>query len=79
MLLVLHFGLLAQGMWDLGGSHEPMQEIEHACQCRRYGFDPWVEKIPWRRAWQPSPVFLPRKSNGQKSLTAVHGVTKSQA
>ena len=31
------------------------------CQCRRhkrYGFDPWVSKIPWRRAWQPTPVFL---------------------
>ena len=29
-------------------------------RCRRYGFDPWVRKIPWRRiAWQPTPVFLP--------------------
>ena len=25
-------------------------------------FDPWVEKIPWRRAWQPTPVFLPGES-----------------
>ena len=32
---------------------------ESACQCRRYGFDPWVGKIPWRRAWQPTPEFLP--------------------
>ena len=35
---------------------------EHACQCRRrkrHGFNPWVGKIPWRRAWQPIPVFLP--------------------
>ena len=31
---------------------------ESACQCRRFGFDPWVGKIPWRRKWQPSPVFL---------------------
>ena len=30
--------------------------------CRRPGFDPWVEKIPLRRKWQPSPVFLPRES-----------------
>ena len=29
-------------------------------------FDPWVRKIPWRRAWQPTPVFLPRES--QRSL-----------
>ena len=27
-------------------------------QCGRPGFDPWVGKIPWRRAWQPTPVFL---------------------
>ena len=26
------------------------------------GFDPWVKKIPWRRAWQPTPVFLPGES-----------------
>jgi len=26
---------------------------------KRCGFDPWVMKIPWRRAWQPTPVFLP--------------------
>ena len=48
-------------------------------QCRRLGFDPWVGKIPWRRKWQPAPVFMPGKFNGQKSLVAtVHGVTKSQ-
>ena len=28
----------------------------------RHGFDPWVGKIPWRRAWQPTPVFLPGES-----------------
>ena len=32
------------------------------------GFDPWVGKIPWRRAWQPTPVFLPGESHGQRSL-----------
>ena len=31
---------------------------ESAFQCRRCGFDPWVGKIPWRRKWQPTPVFL---------------------
>ena len=30
--------------------------------------DPWVRKIPWRRKWQPTPVFLPGKSHGQRSL-----------
>ena len=43
---------------------------ESACQCRRHrrrGFGPWVGKIPWRREWQPSPVFLPGKFHGQRS------------
>ena len=44
---------------------------EPACQCRRHkrrGFDPWIKKIPWRRAWQSTPVFLPGESHGQRSL-----------
>ena len=35
---------------------------------KRSGSDPWVGRIPWRRAWQPTPVFLPGESNGQRSL-----------
>ena len=31
-------------------------------------FDPWVEKLPWRRTRQPAPVFLPGKFHGQRSL-----------
>ena len=45
---------------------------ESACQCRRckrLEFDPWVGKIPWRKAWLPTPVLLPGKSHGQRSLT----------
>ena len=41
---------------------------ESTCQCRRCGFDPWVGKIPCRRKWQPTPVFLLGKSHGQRSL-----------
>ena len=44
---------------------------EPSCQCRRHkrcGFDPWVGKTPWRRAWQSTPVFLLRESHGQRSL-----------
>ena len=37
-------------------------------QHRRPGLDPWVGKIPWRRKWQPTPVFLPGKCHGQRSL-----------
>ena len=40
---------------------------ESICPCRRHRFDPWVRKIPWRRKWQPNPVFLPGKSHGQRS------------
>ena len=41
---------------------------DFACQCGRYRFDPWVRKISWRRKWQPTPVFLSRKSHEQRSL-----------
>ena len=37
--------------------------------CRRHGFDPWGRTIPWRRTWQPTPVFLPGKAHGERSLT----------
>ena len=37
-------------------------------QCGRPGFNPWVRKIPWRRKWQPTPVLLPVKFHGQRSL-----------
>ena len=37
-------------------------------QCWGPGYDPWEGKIPWRRKWQPTPVFLPGKFSGQKSL-----------
>ena len=38
-------------------------------RCRRRRFDPWVGKIPWRRKWQPTPVFLPGKSHERRRLT----------
>ena len=44
---------------------------ESTCQCRRHkrcGFYPWVRKNPWRRKWQPTPVFLPGKFHGQRSM-----------
>ena len=44
---------------------------EPACQCRRCkrcGFNPWVGKIPWKRAGQPTPLFLPGESHEQRSL-----------
>ena len=41
---------------------------ERILECRRPGFDPWVGKIPWRREWLPTPVFLPEEFPGQRSL-----------
>ena len=46
-------------------SYKRLSGKEPICQCRRHrkcGFDLWVRKIPWRRKWQSTPVFLPRKS-----------------
>ena len=40
----------------------------NAGRYKRCKFDPWVRKIPWRRARQPTPVFLPGESHGQRSL-----------
>ena len=41
-------------------------------------FNPQVGKIPERRKWQPTPVFLPGGFHGQRSLVGLHGVTESQ-
>ena len=53
---------------------------ESTCQCRRHKrrwFNPWVRKIPWSRKWQPTPVFLPGKSHGQRSLAGPWGHKES--
>ena len=42
----------------------PSANVSH----KRHRFDPWVGKIPWRRKWQSTSIFLPRKSYGQRSL-----------
>ena len=43
--------------------------VKRIClQFRRWGFDPWIGKIPWRREWLPTPLFLPGESHGQRSL-----------
>ena len=61
LILILFFGF----PFDTSGGKEPV------CQCvrhRKQEFSPWVRKIPWRRAWQLTPVCLPRESHGQRSL-----------
>ena len=48
-----------------------LSDKESTYQCRRLEFDPWVGKISWRRKRQPTPIFLPEKSHGQRSLEAL--------
>ena len=51
---------------------------ESACQCWRYGFDPWVRKIHWRWKWQPTPVLVPRKFYGHSLVGCNPWDLKSQ-
>ena len=45
------------------------EEFSHQCwRCKRCGFSPWIGKIPWRKKWQPTPIFLFGKFHGQRSL-----------
>ena len=46
-------------------------------EIRRHGFDPWIRKIPWRRAWQPTLVFMPGESHGQRSLVGYNPQAQS--
>ena len=48
-------------------STEPTFQYKRPKRCRFY---PCVRKIPWRRAWQPTPVFLSGESHGQKNLVS---------
>ena len=60
--------LLKIGLPTWYGGKESACNAGDCPKCRRLGFDPWVRKILWRRKWQPTPVFLPGKSHGQRSL-----------
>ena len=60
----------APNLWEKQGGASGK---EPACQfrrCKKRGFNLWVGKIPWRREWQPTLVFLPRESHGQRSLVS---------
>ena len=46
------------------------QMVKNLLHCGKPRFDPWVGKIPWRREWLPTPVFLPGESHGQRSLAS---------
>ena len=79
MYEIEHFAsIILTYIYKTKGLSQWLSGKESACQCRRHKFDPWVRKIPWRRKWQPTPVFLPGKSHRQRSLVGytVHGVTR---
>ena len=59
---------------NLGGLPWWHSGEESTCQCRRLGFSPWVGKISWRRKWQPTAIFLPGKSHGQRSLAGLQSM-----
>ena len=54
--------------WGFPGGASDKKSACQCSRCKRPGFDPWTRKIPWRRAQQLTPVFLPRESHGQRSL-----------
>ena len=58
--------------YSMGGASHILEQSgkESTCRCRRCRFNPWVEKIPWGRKWQPIPVFLPGNLHGQMSLVS---------
>ena len=58
------FGLGQKAM----GASLVARQVKNLPASGRPGFNPWVVKIPWRRAWQSTPVFLPGESHGQRSL-----------
>ena len=66
VLMLLYSTRGVYGAWKIKRKQIPM--YKHLLQCRRPGFNPWVGKIPWRRKWQPTPVLLPGKFHGLRSL-----------
>ena len=54
-------------MW-LPRCHSDKESAYQCRRCNRFRFDSWFWKIPWRRKWQPTPVFLPEKFHGQRIL-----------
>ena len=60
----IYFAWISRVLDFLGGSNGKSICLQRG----RPRFDPWVGKIPWRRKWQPTPIFLPGKSHGRRSL-----------
>jgi len=59
---------LATQYLGFSGGTRGKESTCHCRRCKRCRFNFWVRKIPWRRVWKPTPVFLPGKFHGQRSL-----------
>ena len=62
---------LVSNLWIITGivrASLVAQLVKDLLAVQETGFNPWVGNIPWRRKWQPTPVFLPGESHGQRSL-----------
>ena len=61
-------------IWIVSGASQVVLVVKNlpanTGDARDVGLIPWIRKIPWKRAWQPTPVFLPRESDGQRSLAS---------
>ena len=68
LLLVVVVLKVQEPIWDFSGAASGKEPTCQCRSCKRLGFEPWVRKNPWRRAWQPAPVFLPGESLRQGSL-----------
>ena len=67
-----HVQTCTEHPWQLSGK-------EPTCQCRRHGFNPWVEMMPLRKKWQLTAGVLPGKSHGQKSLAGYSPWSRKQS
>ena len=65
---VIYFYFFLMEVNNLPGVASSKESTRQCSRCKRRGFDPWVRKIPCSGAWQPTPVFLPAESHGQRSL-----------
>ena len=65
---VFFFFFLEAGGGSFPGGASGKEPTRQCSRRKRHGFDPRVIKIPWRREWQPTPVFLPGESHGRRSL-----------
>ena len=55
-------------LWGFPGGASGKELTYQSRRCNKHRFDSWIEKIPWRKAWQPTQVFLPGESHEQRSL-----------